>query len=89
MDEALIEHAQHDVDGEHGGEDQRHLTLLRVLEQRGRAREIGADGGGQRDLALNPADRLHRFADRDARRRVERQRDGGLLRLAVDGQRTD
>ena len=33
VDIALVEHAQHDIDGENRGQDQRHLTFLGILEQ--------------------------------------------------------
>ena len=44
VDVALVEHAQHDVDGDQRGQDQERLVGQRGLEGRGRALEAGVDG---------------------------------------------
>ena len=57
VDVALVEHAQHDVDGDQRGQDQQRLVGERGLEGLRRALEAGADAGGQPDLALGGGDR--------------------------------
>src|SRR4029077_11805843 len=54
VDKALIENAQHDVDGDYGGQDQEQLVLQRGLEAEGGALEAGQDAGRQFDVALDP-----------------------------------
>ena len=46
MDEAFIEHAQHDVDGENGGGDLERHVFQRGLELLRGALETAGDGGG-------------------------------------------
>ena len=43
MDEALVQHAQHDVDGDEGGDQQEHLARQRILEGLGGALERARD----------------------------------------------
>ena len=54
VDEALVEHAEDDVDHQHGGEEQHALVGDRLLEDLGAALEAGGDGGRQADLAATP-----------------------------------
>ena len=70
VDEALIEHAEHDVDGDDGGEDQQQLIGQRRLEGRRRALEGRDDACRQADLAARPAG--SRRPPRRARRRGAR-----------------
>jgi hypothetical protein len=51
VEKALVQHAQHDVDGDQGGQDQERLGGQRGLEGLGRARELAADARGQPDAA--------------------------------------
>jgi hypothetical protein len=64
VDEALVEDAQDEIDHEDGGEEQHAQALDRGLESLRRALERGGEGGGHLELALEPADLLHRVAQR-------------------------
>ena len=87
VDVALVQDAEHDVDGDDRREDQRALVGQRCLEGACRSLEFGADGLGQTNLASGRLDRAHRFAKRRAGSEVERQGDGGKLRLMIEDQR--
>ena len=54
MDVALVEHAQHDVDRDDGGQDQQQLAVERLLEGERGALEVGGDRQRHADLALAP-----------------------------------
>ena len=86
---ALIEHAEQDVDRQHGGEQQRALPGQRLLEELRIAGKAGDDARGQVGFALDAVDRLDRLAERHVGREIERDRHRRLLRLAVDLQRAD
>ena len=55
VDVALVEHAQHDIDGDDRRQDQPQLVLQRGLEGVGRAQEHGGDAGRH---ARSPSRRL-------------------------------
>src|SRR6185312_681868 len=74
MDEALIEYAKHDVDGDDRGQDQKELVRQRRLEGERRTLEIRDDAERLADLDLRLLDRGDRLAERGARREVERDR---------------
>ena len=71
VDEALIEHAQDDVDGEDRGGDQHELVVERILEGEGGPLEVGQDAGREGDLALGALDGVDRLAEGCAWREVE------------------
>ena len=75
MDEALVEHAEHDIHRHDRGDDQEHLVGQRRLEGRRGALERGDEADRQADLLLGLLDGVDRGAERNARRGVER--DGG------------
>ena len=52
VDVALVEDAEHDVDGDERGEDEDRLARERVAEGLRRALELGVDAGGQVELCL-------------------------------------
>ena len=81
MDEALVEHAEDDVDDDERRGDQRRLARQRRLERLGVALEGGDDRGRHADLARRLGDGIDRLAERDAGLQVERQRDGRELAL--------
>ena len=88
VDEALVEHAQHDVDVDDRRQDQQQLVASEAWKAQRRALEAGRDRWPAcRCRASRLLDRVHRRAERDARREVER--DGGRRELAevVDQQR--
>ena len=88
VDVALVQHAQHDVDGDQRREDQERLVGQRRLERLrpcpGSRRRCSA---GMPSSSLACVDRLHRLAQRGAGREVERDRDHRELPLVVDRQR--
>ena len=84
VDEALVEHAQHDVDRHDRRQDQPAFVRERSLEGERRALEARAEGGRQPDLLRRAFNGLNRFAERSARRQVERERRRRELRLVVD-----
>ena len=87
VDEALVEHAQHDVHRDDRGEDQQQLVGERRLEGERRALEVDLHAGRHADFRLHGLDRLHRVAERRARREVERDRRRRKLAEVVDRQR--
>ena len=54
MDEALVEHAEHDVDREQGGADQHRLAVQRLLEHLRGAGEAADDVGRHMQVARPP-----------------------------------
>jgi hypothetical protein len=74
VNEALIEHAQHDVDGDDRRQNQEELIGKRRLKRERSALEAGDHAGGQGDVDLRLLDRLDRVAESSARRKVERHR---------------
>src|SRR3989442_1325800 len=87
VDVALVEHTQHDVDGDEGGEDQDGLVGERGLEGLRGALEARVHRQREPDLALGGPDRGDGVAQRRVRRQVEGERDRGELPLVVDGER--
>ena len=87
VDEALIKHAQHDVDGDDRREDQHHLVAERRLEGERRALEAGDHADRKADFGLGLLDLIDRGAERGAGRQVERDRDRRELPDMVDRER--
>ena len=86
MNEALVQHAQDDVDDHQRRRDQVGLAAERVLE--GLRRTLERPDQGRR-LAGLPHSRFNgrrRIAERDTGRQIERQSNGGELALVVDRQ---
>src|SRR5207245_684109 len=76
----------HDVDGDQGGQDEQGLVGQRGLESLGGALEVGADRGGQAQVASGHFDGLDGLTQGDAGGEVEGEGDGGELALVIDGQ---
>ena len=53
VDVALVQHAQHDVDGDQRGQNQQRLVGQRGLEGRGRSLEAGVDAGRHLDALFD------------------------------------
>ena len=87
VDEALVEDAEHDVDGDQRGEDQQRFVGERVLERSGGSLEIGLQAGREVQLLCDFVDVGDGRAQRGVGRKVERDRDGRELSLMVDGER--
>ena len=76
MDEAFVENAEHEIDDEHGHDEQQAEALERGLERRGVALEAGADARRAACPRAASSMLLHGVAERDAGLRVEGDRDG-------------
>ena len=87
MDEALIEHPEHDIDGNKSESNKVRLGGEGCLEGLSGALEATADGGGHTDLNANLFDGRGGVAQRGAGRQVEAERGCGRLGLMVDGER--
>src|SRR6266545_3554836 len=86
MDVTLVEHAEDDVDGDEGGENEEGLGGQRGLEGLGRALEARPDGDGQPDLPLGVLDGGDGVAEGDPGGEVEGQRHRRELSLVIDGE---
>ena len=84
VDEALVEHAEDDVDGDEGGEDQQRLIGERGLERERRALEArrGRTAGSPISRSA-PWMAATASLERHAEGEVERERDGGELPLVA------
>ena len=87
MDEALVEHPQHDVHRDDGRDDQHELVAKRRLECQRSALEHGYHAGGHADFLLGLLDRIDRLAERRARCEIERNGGRRELTKVVDLQR--
>ncbi len=88
MDEAFVEDAQHDVDDQHGHEQQQPQAVQGFLEGLGLALEAGADRGWQR-FPGQGFDALRGLAQGRPGREAEGDGHGGQLARVVHGQRPD
>ena len=66
MDEALVEHAENDVDHDQRRRDQSRLACQRRLKGLGVALEGWDDGGRHADFTRRLVDGVDRLAERDA-----------------------
>ncbi len=87
VNEALVQHAEHDVDGDQRGEDQQRFVGERILERGGGALEAGLHAGRHVHLFLHLVNGGDGLAQRSVRRQVERDGDRRELSLVVDGER--
>ena len=88
MDVALVEHAEHDVHRDDRGEDQQQRVGRATPGTRApRPGSWSRCSRGMPSSRSAPRDRLHRLAERRARREVERDRRRRELAEVVDDQR--
>src|SRR5580693_3097743 len=87
MNVTLVEHAEHDVNGDQRGQNQKWLVAERGLKGLCGALERGRYTGRHSDLGLSGFNRGDRVPQRIAGRQVERDRDGGKLSLMTHDQR--
>jgi hypothetical protein len=80
MNEALVEHAEHDIHRDHRCHEEKRLIGEHVLECRRGALERGDEFTRQLDVLLGFADRVDRPSERGAGREIER--DGGRRKLS-------
>src|SRR5579863_1554090 len=87
MDVTLVEHPEHDVDGDQRGQNQKWLVAERGLKGLCGALECSRHTGWHSDLGLGGFNRRDRVPQGIAGRQVERDRDGGKLPLMTHDQR--
>ena len=71
MNQALIQNAQHDVDGDESGKDEVWLVLERILKGLRGALESGVNGGGHSHVALSLFERGYGIAQGDIGGEIE------------------
>src|SRR5690349_18780060 len=86
MNEALVENSEHEIDHEHGHEEQQTEALERRLERLRGSLKRRADGG-RNDRCSSGLDLRNRITEGHAGREIERQRDRGKLALMLHGER--
>src|SRR6185437_16801465 len=79
VNEALVENAEHDVDGDDRRQDQEKLIGKRRLKRERCALEAGDDAWWQADIDLCLLDRGYRSSKRGSRSKVEGHRGCGKL----------
>ncbi len=87
MQQALVQHAEHDVDRDQRGRDQHRLRCRRLLQPFGVAGELGAHLGRHAQRRRRLRDRLLGIAERHAGGEIEAQRRGRELALVAHRQR--
>ena len=85
MDEALVKHAQHDIERGQGRQDEQHLIPDRIAVHLGRALEAAHDGGRHADAHARLVDGGLRLRKGRALRQVEGQGHGSELALMGHG----
>src|SRR5580704_11057076 len=83
----FVQHAEHDVNRNQGGQNQNRLARKRILKSRRRPLETRFNRRRKADRPLRIRDRLSGFAQRNSRREVERDGDRRHLPLVIHGQR--
>ena len=86
MNEALVENAQHDVDGDQRGQNQQGFVGERVLEGCRGSLKIRLQAGREIQLFRHIVDVVDGRAQRGVGREVERNGDGRELPLVIDGE---
>src|ERR1700731_2620425 len=89
VDEALVEHAENNVDDEERRKDEDRRALQRRAEGLGIALEAGLERQRRVQLFFNLLNIAYRLANRDARRKIERDRHRRELTRVVDHERRD
>ncbi len=87
VNEALVEHAEHDVDRHQRGQNQQRLIGERILERGSGALEAGLQAGRHVHLFLHLVDSGNGVAQRGVWRQIERDGDRRKLSLVIDGKR--
>ena len=85
VDEALVEHAEDQIDDEHGDQQQDAEALQRGLEGLGRALQAGVERGRQAHFLFERLDAVDRVAKRYAGQKIERNSRRWELSLVIDG----
>jgi len=84
MDEALVQDAEHDVNGDQRGQNEIRLVLERVLEGLRGSLEAGVDGRGHAQLTLGFFQSCDGVAQGHVGRQVEGERNRRVLALVID-----
>src|ERR1700712_6090066 len=85
MDEALIKHAQNDVDDDHGDEQQEAHVRGRTLKRRRGTCKTSLNCRGKADVVRRHLDMRDGIAQGLARGEIKGEGDGGNLPRVVDG----
>ena len=88
MDQAFVEDAENDVDGDERGEDEIGLVLEGILEGLRGALEGGVDGGGHAHVGLRFLEGRDGVAEGNVGGEIEGERNGRILALVIDGKRS-
>ncbi len=88
MNVALVEDAEHDVDGDDRGQDEHGLVRERGLEGARRALKTSLNAERHADFLARSLDGASGVSQGRAGREVERERDRRKLPLMVDGERS-
>jgi len=83
VDQALVQNAEHDVNGNQRGEDEIGFVAERILKGLRGTLECPMDGTGHAHVALDFFKRGDRVAEGHVGRQVKCERDGGILALVV------
>ena len=75
VNEALVENAEHDVDGDQRGQNQQRFIGERIVERCRGALEVGLQAGREVEILGHLVDVVDGRAQRGVRRQVERNRD--------------
>jgi hypothetical protein len=87
MDVALVQHAEHDVHGHNGRQNQPAFIGQRRLEGARRPLKCQLDAGRQAQIGARLLNGLHRIAQRCVFAQIERDGHRRELSLVIDGQR--
>src|SRR5262245_51628586 len=83
MNVAFVKHAENDVDGHEGGQNQEWLVDQGDLECLRRSLKAGLNARGQLEFLLDLVDGGHSIAERSAGREIKRHSDDRKLSLMV------
>ena len=81
MDEAFVQHAQHNIQGRQRSQHQHHLIARRITEHLGRALKAAHHSGGHGQIGFDGRQGLLRLRKRNPLRQVERNGHSGKLPL--------
>ncbi len=87
MDEALVQHAENDVDRHQSRQNQQPFVGERTLEGSGRTLVVGDHAGRNLRFGDHLVDRIQRLAERISRTQIEGDGHGRKLPLVIDRER--
>ena len=87
MNVALVEHSEHDVNGDDGGQNEPGLARKRIVKGSRGSLKTGIDAAGQADLLFRLFDRRGGLTQGNSGSKVERQVHHGKLAQVIDRKR--